>query len=90
MGKTAELKLNNHTIAVKSGEGMEYMRIVEAYLNEKIEEVKENTRAVSTLDVALLAALNITGEAIKTKERLEQVERHSRELTDFIEKRIGC
>ncbi|MFQ5427566.1 MAG: cell division protein ZapA [Thermodesulfobacteriota bacterium] len=90
MGKTAELNLNNHSLVVKSGEGTEYMRTVEAYLNKKIEEVKEGTRAVSTLDVALLAALNITGEVIKTRERLEKVERHSRELTDFIEKRIGC
>ncbi|MFQ5480440.1 MAG: cell division protein ZapA [Thermodesulfobacteriota bacterium] len=90
MGKTAELRLNNHSLVVKSGEGMDYMRSVEAYLNEKIDEVKNNTKAVSTLDVALLAALNITGEAIKTRETLEKVERQSRELTDFIEKRIGC
>ncbi|MFQ5354639.1 MAG: cell division protein ZapA [Thermodesulfobacteriota bacterium] len=90
MGTKAELTLNNHSLVVQSGEGTEYMKTVEAYLNKKIEEVKEGTRAVSTLDVALLAALNITGEVIKTRERLEKVERHSRELTDFIEKRIGC
>ncbi len=90
MGDTTELKINNHSLVVKSGEGMEYMRAVEAYLNKQIEEVKENTRAVSTLDITLLAALNITGEALKTREKLEKIEKDSKALTEFIEKRIGC
>ncbi len=90
MGDTTELRINNHSLIVKSNEGMEYMKAVEAYLNRQIEEVKENTRAVSTLDIALLAALNITGEVIKTREKLEEVEQHSKVLSEFIEKRIGC
>ena len=75
---------------MKSSEGIEYMKAVEEYLNRRIEEVKANSRAVSSLDIALLAALNITGEVLKTKARLEEVERRSKILTEFIEKRIGC
>jgi len=90
MADTTELKINNHSLVVKSREGMDYMKAVEAYLNKQIAEVKESSRAVSTLDIALLAALNITGEIIKTRKKLERVEKHSKVLTEFIEKRIGC
>ena len=90
MGETTEVRINNHSLVVKSNEGMENMKAVEAYLNEQIEEVKKTSRAVSTLDIALLAALNITGEVLKTREKLEKVEKHSKVLTEFIEERIGC
>ncbi|GMR04590.1 MAG: hypothetical protein BMS9Abin23_0490 [Thermodesulfobacteriota bacterium] len=89
MKKAAELKINGHRLVVKSEEGEEYIKAVESYLNNKIEEVKNNTRAVSTLDLALLAALNITGEVIKSKEILERLEKKSEELTELIGRKIA-
>ncbi len=86
--KVAELKIYGHRLVVKSEEGEDYMRAVENYLNTKIEEVKETTKAVSTLDLALLAALNITGEVIKTKEILERLGRKSEELSELIDRRL--
>lgn len=74
---------------MKSEEGEEHIRAVENYLNNKIEEVKENTKAVSTLDLALLAALNITGEVIKTKEMLERLGKRSEELALLIDGRLA-
>lgn len=88
MKKVAELRIFGHKLLVKSEEGEEYIRAVEDYLNTKIEEVKENTKAVSTLDLALLAALNITGEVIKTKEMLERLGRKSEELAQKIDRRL--
>lgn len=89
MKKAAELNINGHRLVVKSEEGEEYIRAVEGYLNNKMEEVKKNTRAVSTLDLALLAALNITGEVIKSKEILERLEVKTEELTELIGKKIA-
>ncbi len=88
MKKVSELKIYGHKLLVKSEEGEEYLRAVEDYLNTKIEEVKENTKAVSTLDLALLAALNITGEVIKSKEILERLGRKSEELAQKIDRRL--
>lgn len=88
MKNIAELRINGHRLVVKSEEGDEYIRTVERYLNKKIEEVKENTKAVSTLDLALLAALNITGEIIKTKETLERLDRRTEELAKRIDSRL--
>jgi len=84
----AELMINGHKLVVKSDEEEEYIRAVEDYLNNKIEEVKENTKAVSTLDLALLAALNITGEAIKTREMLERLGERSEELAQQIDRTL--
>jgi len=86
--KVSELRIYGHRLTVKSEEGEEYLRAVEDYLNTKIEEVKENTKAVSTLDLALLAALNITGEVIKSKEILERLGRKSEELAQKIDRRL--
>lgn len=86
--RVIELNINGHKIAVKSEEEEGYIRAVEKYLNKKIEEVRENTKAVSTLDLALLAALNITGEVLKTKEMLERLERKSEELAELIDRRL--
>ena len=88
MKQAAELKIYGHRLVVKSEEGEEHIRAIENYLNNKIEEVKETTKAVSTLDLALLAALNITGEVIKTKETLERLGRKSEELTEMIDRRL--
>ena len=88
MKKVSELRIYGHRLTVKSEEGEEYLRAVEDYLNTKIEEVKENTKAVSTLDLALLAALNITGEVIKSKEILERLGRKSEELAQKIDRRL--
>lgn len=86
--KVAELSINGHRLAVSCEEGEEHIRTVEDYLNNKIEEAKENTKAVSTLDLALLAALNITGEIIKVRETLDKMGRKSEELTELIDRRL--
>ena len=89
MKKVAEIKIFGHKLLVRSDENEEYIRAIEEYLNTKIEEVRENTKAVSSLDLALLAALNITGEVIKTKEILEKLGRKSEELTTRIDRQLA-
>lgn len=89
MKKVAELKIFGHKLLIRSDENEEYIRAIEDYLNTKIEEVRENTKAVSSLDLALLAALNITGEVIKTKEILEKLGRKSEELATRIDRKLA-
>ncbi|MBI5343894.1 MAG: cell division protein ZapA [Deltaproteobacteria bacterium] len=44
MKKVAELKINGHKLVVKSEEGEEYIKAVEDYLNNKIEEGSRRTQ----------------------------------------------
>ncbi len=88
MDKAMEIKIDGHKLVVKSPEGEEHLRKVEDYLNSKIEEVKEKTKAASTLDLALLAALNITGEVIKSTEALNETKKRSKEMNRQIDRRL--
>jgi cell division protein ZapA (FtsZ GTPase activity inhibitor) len=83
-----EIRVLGQKLVVKSDEKEEYIREVENYLNGKIEDIKESTKAVSTLDLALLTALNLTGEFLRTKQMLERVERRSEELIQLIDRRL--
>ncbi len=86
--RVLEMEILGQKIAVKSDEDEQYIKAVESFLNHKVEEVKTNSKAVSTLDLALLAALNVTGELIKTKETLETQEKRFEELTQLIDRRL--
>jgi cell division protein ZapA (FtsZ GTPase activity inhibitor) len=86
--KAIEIQINGHKLVVKSAEGNEHLRNVEDYLNNKIEEVKEKTKAASTLDLALLAALNITGEVIKTTDAHTEIKKRSQQMSKEINRRL--
>jgi cell division protein ZapA (FtsZ GTPase activity inhibitor) len=82
-----EIRILGQKLIVKSDENKDYIKEVEDYLNGKIDEIKESTKAVSTLDLALLTALNVTGEYIRTRLTLEKVEKKSEELIQRIDRR---
>jgi len=75
-----ELTILGQRLVIKSDEDSAYIRNVEEYLNAKIMEVREKTRAVATLDLALLVALNVTGELLKAREDLDGIEERSEDL----------
>ena len=58
-------------------------------MNEKMEEILRNTKSVSTLNVAILAALNIADDLLKEKERrkslFREVEAKSKDLVEKID-----
>lgn len=89
MKNIVELQILGHRLVIKSGEDKEYIAKVEEYLNEKLEEVKSGTKSVSTLDLSLLAALNIAGEYIKTKEVLDRLGVKAEELAQLIDRKVA-
>ena len=86
MKPVVEVNILEQKLLVKSQEGEEYVKRVADYLNSKIEEVKKNSKAVSTLNVALLAAMNIVDDYFETKERLVKLEGRAKELSKLIDK----
>jgi cell division protein ZapA len=53
---------------VKSDEGEERVKDIAEYVNRKIKEVSESGQTVSTLNLAILAALNIANDYFKAVE----------------------
>jgi cell division protein ZapA len=57
----------NQKFSLKSEADEKHVQKVADYVNRKIFEIQEKTRSVSSLNVALLAALNIADDYFKTQ-----------------------
>jgi cell division protein ZapA len=95
MGKErlVEIKVFGQAYTVKTDAEEEYIQEVAKYVNEKMEEVLKKTKTVSTLNVAILTALNIADDLIKEKEKrialLQEIKAKSRDLVEKIEVKMG-
>jgi cell division protein ZapA len=95
MGKErlVEIKVFGQTYTVKTDAEEDYIQEVARYVNEKMEEVLKKTKSVSTLNVAILTALNIADDLLKEKERgialRREVEAKSKDLIEKIDIKIG-
>jgi cell division protein ZapA len=91
MGKErlVEIKVFGQNYTVKSDAEEDYIQAIAQYVNEKMEEVLKKTRSVSTLNVAILTALNIADDFLKEREKrmafVREVEAKSKELAEKIE-----
>lgn len=90
--KTVEIKVFGQTFSVKSDADEEHIKAVANYVNEKMEEILKKTRSVSTLNVAILTALNIADDLLKERQEriaiIKEIERKSKDLAEKIEKKI--
>ena len=88
-----EIKVFGQTYTVKTDAEENYIQDVAKYVNEKMEEVLKKTKSVSTLNVAILTALNIADDLLKEKEKrislLREVEAKSKDLVEKIEIKMG-
>ena len=95
MGKerSVEIKVFGQTYTVKTDAEEDHIQEVARYVNEKIDEVLKKTRSVSTLNVAILTALNIADDLLKEKEKrmvlLREIEKKSEDLAEKIDLRLG-
>ena len=88
-----EIKVFGQTYTVKTDAEEDHIQEVARYVNEKMEEVLKKTRSVSTLNVAILTALNIADDLLKEKEKrvalLKEIEMKSKDLAEKINLRLG-
>ena len=88
-----EIKVFGQTYTVKTDAEEDHIQRVARYVKEKMDEVTRNTKSVSSLNVAILTALNIADDLIREKERrlalLHEVEQKSKDLTEKISLNIN-
>jgi cell division protein ZapA len=88
-----EIKVFGQTYTVKSDAEEDHIQEVARYVNEKMDDVLKKTRSISSLNVAILTALNLADDLLKEKEKraalLREIERKSKELTEKIDLRIS-
>jgi cell division protein ZapA len=90
--RVVEIKVFGQTFSVKTDAEEDHLQAVARYVNEKMEEVLKKTKSVSTLNVAILTALNIADDLLKEKEQrkalVKEVEMKSKNLVDKINMRM--
>jgi cell division protein ZapA len=95
MGKErlVEIKVFGQTYTVKTDAEENYIQEVAKHVNGKMEEVLRKTKSVSTLNVAILTALNIADDLLKEREKrialVREIEAKSRDLVEKIDIKIG-
>jgi len=95
MGKErlVEIKVFGQTYTVKSEAEENHIQAVAQYVNEKMDEVLKKTRSVSTLNVAILTALNIADDLLQERRErmalIREVETKSKDLAEKIEIKMG-
>lgn len=87
-----EVNIFGHEYTVKTDADSEYIQKIASYVDEKMGEIVRNTKTVSTLNVAILAALNIADDFFKEVQKREElvaaVEHRSEELVKTIENQL--
>lgn len=93
MKKSVEIKLMNQKFNLKTDSDETYVQRVSDYVNNKIFDVQEKTRSVSSLNVALLTALNIADDYFKMKgkkkDHRQEAKQKVQELIHLIDQCMG-
>lgn len=89
MKKPVEVHIMGQKFMVRSDSDEEYIQQVSSYVDRKIGEVQQNTKSVSSVNVALLAAMNIADEYMKyrrtKKDSVDKVEKKIKDMIELIE-----
>jgi len=89
LDKSFNINILGQQLSVLSDSGDEHVASVVKYVSNKIEEAGNTSANANTLNVAILAALNIADEYIKFKGMKEdicnQLENRSGKLIDLID-----
>ncbi len=62
MKNLVRVEILGREYTVRSDEGEERVKKIAEYVNQKIKEISEGTQTVSTMNAAILAALNIAND----------------------------
>jgi cell division protein ZapA len=93
MKKSYEVILLNQKFNLKSDSTDKYVQKVADYVNKKLFDIQENTKSVSSLNVALLAALNIADDYFKIKtverDKIDKAKGKIKEIVGLIDRCIA-
>jgi cell division protein ZapA len=87
--KPIEVTIMGQKFMVKSESGDDYVIEIAKYVDRKINEVIQSTKAVASVNVALLAAMNIADEFRKYRNdkegRIDKVEKKVKDMIELVD-----
>lgn len=92
MKHTTKIEIFGRTYMIKGDADADYALRLAEYVDKKMREVSEKTPTVSSLKVAILAALNIADELFKLRENTQisdqAIEKRTTELLTLLDKEL--
>ena len=89
MKKEIEIKVLGQKFIVRSESSEEYIAQVAQFVDQKMTEVMRGSKSVASLNVAILAAMNIADEFLRYKSQkegsLQQAEKKIKDIIELIE-----
>ena len=83
------VRVFNQELRIRTDESPEYVREVARYVDTKIYEVVNSASATSPTKAVMLAALNITDELFREREKLRQLSEKVQQQSELLQKRIA-
>ena len=88
-----EIKVLGQTFTVKTDADENRMQEIARFVNEKMDDLLKRTKTVSSLNVAILTALNIAEDFMKEREKrlalLKEIGMKSKDLVERIDMKLG-
>ncbi len=86
MKKAVEVTIMGQKFLVRSESDEEYVDKIAKYVDGKVNEVLANTKSIASIQVALLAAMNIADEYFKFRQEKEKtLKKVEKKIEDMIE-----
>lgn len=89
MKKALEIQVMGQKLQIRSDSNDAYVSRVASFVDKKVAEVIQSTKSVASLNVAILAAMNITDEYLKyredNEERFKSLEKKIQDLIELID-----
>ena len=89
MKKAIEVSILGQKFQIKSDNSDTYVTKVAEVVDQKMQDVLQSTKSVSSLNVAILAAMNITDEYLKMRDekelKLKSLEQKVQDLIELID-----
>jgi len=84
--KAIEVSIMGQKFLIKSDSNEDYVTQIAGYVDGKVNEVLNNTKAVASVQVALLTAMNIADEFYKFRnDKADRIGRVEKKIQDMIE-----
>jgi cell division protein ZapA len=96
MKNTVRVEILGREYTLKSDEGEERVKRIAEYVNDRLKRISESTKTLSTLNLAILAAMDIANEYFEVLEgqsdltrKVEKIELKSGRLIEMIDSKIN-
>jgi len=87
--RSVEVYIYGQKYVIRSESSEEYVKEVASLVDRKMREVAQRGRSVSTLNVAVLAALNIADELLKSSRDNEELLKRIKDQTERLDTILG-